>query len=321
MRIIIYGAGGVGCVIGGHLALKGHDVLLIGRPGHVNEINRNGLSLVTPGGVHELKIPAVTHPDQIDFKQDDVVFLCMKGQDTEKALQELSALTDKIPVFCVQNGVRNEETASEYFEIVYGVMVRVGAIYLKDGEVMARRDPPGWLVMGRYPDGADELLEPVSSALRDAGFPVMITPDVMSYKWGKLMGNLANSIIAITNAGRKEIGELAGPVRGELNKLLIEAGIKCIPGKQLEEEWPVMKIPIRASLDVEAHSSSWQSLKRKQGTVETEFMNGEAVRLAKKLGKEAPLNEKLVQIMQEMAANGEEPGKYSIDELARELGI
>ena len=78
MRIIIYGAGGVGCVIGGHLAHVGHDVLLIGRPGHVNKINENGLRLVTPGGVHELKIPAVTHPDQIKFHQDDAVFLCMK---------------------------------------------------------------------------------------------------------------------------------------------------------------------------------------------------------------------------------------------------
>jgi 2-dehydropantoate 2-reductase len=42
MRTIIYGAGGIGSVVGGHLARIGHDVLLIGRPGHVNAINEHG---------------------------------------------------------------------------------------------------------------------------------------------------------------------------------------------------------------------------------------------------------------------------------------
>ena len=43
MRIIIYGAGGIGGVMGGHLARTSQDVVLIGRPGHVNAINKNGL--------------------------------------------------------------------------------------------------------------------------------------------------------------------------------------------------------------------------------------------------------------------------------------
>jgi len=33
MRVIIYGAGGIGGVVGGHLARAGHDVVLIGRRG------------------------------------------------------------------------------------------------------------------------------------------------------------------------------------------------------------------------------------------------------------------------------------------------
>ena len=47
MRIIIYGAGGAGCVIGGHLAQTGYDVVLIGRPGHVNKINDKSESRVS----------------------------------------------------------------------------------------------------------------------------------------------------------------------------------------------------------------------------------------------------------------------------------
>ena len=245
----------------------------------------------------------------------------MKGQDTEKALQELSVLSDELPVFCIQNGVRNEEIAAEYFKNVYGVMISVGAVYLEDGEVMSRREPPGWVIMGSYSGGSDDLLTAVESRLRHAGFLVKVTPDVLPYKWGKLMLNVGNSVIAITDARRGGTEFITNEARRELRELLEEAGIKCISMKDLKKEWPEAQAPLRASLDIKAHSSSWQSLKRKQGSVETDFLNGEVVRLAKKLGKEAPVNNKLIQIMQDMAANGEEPGKYTITELAKELGI
>jgi len=52
MRLIIYGAGGIGGVIGGHLARTGHDVVLIGRPGNARAINEHGLCLITPTGTH-----------------------------------------------------------------------------------------------------------------------------------------------------------------------------------------------------------------------------------------------------------------------------
>lgn len=63
----------------------------------------------------------------------------MKGQDTEAAIEYLKAVIADAPVFCFQNGVRSEEIAAQYFSRVYGLMVRVGAVYLEDGEVIARR--------------------------------------------------------------------------------------------------------------------------------------------------------------------------------------
>lgn len=55
--------------------------------------------------------------------------------------------------------------------------------------------------------------------------------------------------------------------------------------------------------------------------METEFLNGEIVRVAKRLGLEAPLNEKLVIMICEMAANHELPGKYTHDQLSEMLGL
>ncbi|MBA7635714.1 hypothetical protein ES703_43318 [subsurface metagenome] len=321
MRHIIYGAGGIGCVIGGHLARTGHDVILIGRPGHVTAINERGLRLITPTGTHILQIPAVTEPAQIDFSPDDAVFLCMKGQDTEEALRTLREVTEDAPIFCFQNGVRNEEIAAGYFPRVYGVMVRVGAVYLNDGEVTARRDPPGWFIIGCYPQGTDELAEATANSLRTASFLVKTSGDAMPYKWGKLMGNLSNAIGAITNGGGSELNTISQATQQELQELLTQAGIHWISQDEVSGEWPDITAPLRGSLDTEAQSSTWQSLAREQGTVETEFLNGEVIRLARRLGRQAPINEMLLRISQEMAGNRELPGKYSPAQLSELLGL
>jgi 2-dehydropantoate 2-reductase len=321
MRVIIYGAGGIGGVVGGHLARTKHEVVLIGRSGNVQAINDQGLRLVTPTGTHTLKIPAVTSPKQINFKPDDVVFLCMKGQNTEEALIELKSIVKNVPVFCLQNGVRNEEIAAQYFPRVYGVMVRIGAVYLTDGEVTARRDPPGWLIMGRYPKGTDELVESVAKELRAADFMILVTPDVIPYKWGKLLNNLNNAIGGITNAKFGETRDIMQAVSKELTDLLTEANIRWKSNEEVARELPESAQPLRGSLTTEAQSSTWQSLARKTGNVETEFLNGEVVRLAKKLGKQAPLNEKLLSITLEMSARRETPGKYTPLQLRQLLGL
>jgi len=321
MRIIIYGAGGIGCVVGGHLARTGHDVVLIGRPGHVDAIRANGLKLVTPTGTHILRVPAVTGPDHVQFTPADVIFLCMKGQNTEAAMRDLKNVAADVPVFCLQNGIRNEEIVATFFPRVYGVMVRIGAVYLTDGEVVARRDPPGWLIMGCYPKGEDDLAGSVAAAVREAGFLSAVVDDVMPYKWGKLMDNLGNAIDGITNGPWRDILPIQRAAQRELKDLLAAAGIDWIPSDEVERRLPRLSAPVKAQINTEAKSSTWQSLARRTGTIETEFLNGEVVRLAQRLGRQSPINEKLWQISAQMSARRELPGKYTPPQLMAMLGI
>ncbi len=321
MRIIIYGAGAIGGVVAGPLHLTGTEVVLIGRSAHVSTIHEQGLRFVTPTETHTLRLPAVTGPDQIDFGPEDIVLLCVKGQNTDEALGDLRAVVEDIPIFCLQNGVRNEEIAAGYFPGVYGVMVRVGGVYVTAGEITARRDPPGWLIIGQYPGGKDDLAEEVADRLRRAGFFVLVTPDVMPYKWGKLMTNLGNAIGAITNARGGDSNRIYAAVHEEAQQILSRACIHWISNEELAERWPESTERPRNSLRTEAQSSTWQSLARRQGTVETDFLNGEIVRQAERLGIKAPVNQMLLRIAQEMAAGGETPGKYDPTELCRILGI
>lgn len=323
MKTVIYGAGAIGGTIGGHLALAGHEVALIGRPRHVEAIRAHGLRLVMPSGTHDLRLPAFTSPQEAGLQPEDPILLCVKGQDTEGALRDLQAAAPDVPVFCVQNGVRNEEAAARRFARVYGVMVRVGGVHLQPGEVIARRDPPGTLVLGRYPNGTDATVEAVAGQLREAGFLVLVSPDVMAYKYGKLLANLANAVGAITNAGGRDADyrRIVEAAEQEARSLLAQAGIAWVSDEQLAQEVPGLDGPARGQVEVEAGNSTWQSLARGQGSVETEYLNGEIVRLAGELNAEAPVNAALTRIALEMAARQERPGKHTPAELRALLGV
>lgn len=67
--------------------------------------------------------------------------------------------------------------------------------------------------------------------------------------------------------------------------------------------------------------SSWQSLARRTGDIETEHLNGEIVRLAHRLDREAPINAALTRLTRAAVSRGLGPGVYSVDELADLLGL
>jgi len=321
MRIIIHGAGAIGGVIGGHLARSGQDVVFIGRKKNVDAINHSGLRLITYSQTYTLQVPAVTSPVELEITPDDVVFLAVKSQNTEEALQELQAVTRDVPVFCFQNGVRNEETTSRYFPRVYGVMVRVGATYINDGEVESQHEPNGWLLMGRYPRGKDEVAEAVAEKLRAADFYVKVSEDVMPYKWGKLLANLSNGVRAICDCTEPEVAPVIDAAREELRNLLQEAGIPWKTDKDLAQEWDALSVPTKGNFGPNSKGSGWQSLARQSGSIEADYLNGEAVRLAEKLHRMAPVNERVIEICEEMARKQELPGKYSPDQLAALVGL
>ena len=84
-KIVILGAGSIGCWIGGHLIAGGAQVTLIGRERYAAQIVEHGLSLT------HFERPALQCED-VDFKTEtpalagaDIIALCVKSQDTLQA--------------------------------------------------------------------------------------------------------------------------------------------------------------------------------------------------------------------------------------------
>lgn len=321
MRFIIYGAGAIGGTLGGYLALGGYDVLLVDLPGPVHAIREHGLRLTTPKAKHVLRLEAVAGTEGIEFDENgkDVVFLCVKSQHTEIVLQELSSAVADVPVFCVQNGVRNEEKAAQYLSRVYGVMIRGAAVCLRDGEVQSTLDPPGVVLIGRFPEGVDDLAETAGMVLQAVGYHVRLVPDVMRYKWGKLIRNLWNPPKAITNTWDAGTRRVAAAARAEAQRVLERAGIDWVDQERLWQEWGAPQA--RARMEVKALGSIWQSLARGGGSSEAEYISGEIVRVAEQVGMDAPINRELTRIVMDMAALREPPGRYTAAELSALLGL
>ena len=114
MKIAVMGAGAVGCYYGAMLALAGHDVVLIGRASFVDAVSQNGLILEKDGERLEARVSASTDPAKI--RGAEVVMVCVKSGDTEKAGHQIAPHLDPVStVLSLQNGVSNAETLSDIF--------------------------------------------------------------------------------------------------------------------------------------------------------------------------------------------------------------
>jgi 2-dehydropantoate 2-reductase len=316
VRFIVYGAGAIGGVLGADLARAGHEVVLIARGRHLAAIRRDGLRVRTPDGDRVQHLPAAESPGEIGWRPGDVALFAMKGQDTGPALRELAAHADPdTPVVCVQNGVANERAALRQFANVYGVCVMFPATHLAPGVVVAHSSPvPGLLDVGRYPAGLDDTAHAVAAAFRAAGFGSQPRPDVMRWKYRKLLTNLGNAVNAVygPTAGAGPVADLVDRLRAEGETVLRAAGIDVATPEEdrqrrgdLLRTGPVEGVP-------RTGGSSWQSLARGTGTIEADQLNGEIVLLARLHGVAAPLNEQVRQLANRFARERREPGSAAM---------
>ena len=318
MRYVIYGAGAIGGAIGARLFQAGHDVVLVCRGAHLDAIRRDGLRLRTPDEDVRLRVPAVSHPREIDFRPDDAVILTMKTQDTEAALRdlELSAGTE-VPVICCQNGVENERLAARRFANVYAMLVALPATFLEPGMVTASSEPhTGVLHAGRYPRGVDATIERVCAALAASTFVSEPDPAAMRLKYTKLLTNMGNAVQVVTgadwqDAGARRLREQAGQ---EALACFRAAAIDFTPDDEYDAR---VHRHYHAPVDPGRRvvSSTLQSVLKGHTTIEVDYLSGEIVLLGALHGVATPCNSVLRRLAVRMAALGEPPGRYTAAEV------
>jgi 2-dehydropantoate 2-reductase len=317
MRIVVFGAGAVGGVIAGRLFEHGHDVVAIARGAHFAAMRERGMQLVDPDRTVTLPLPVVDDPARIDWQPGDAVLVTTKTNDSAGAFTALAAEAGPdVPVVCAQNGVENERIALRRFRNVYGICVMLPAEHLEPGVVRASSAPvSGLLDIGRYPAGRDEVADEVAAALSKATFESVTRPDIMRWKYRKLLMNLGNAVEALYAPG-DDARELARLVRREGSAVLEGAGIDCASSEEDRERRGDRLTPRLPR----GGGSTWQSLRRGTGALESDYLNGEIVLLAGLHGLECPANAALQAAANDAARRGVEPGSLRASDLLRGVG-
>ena len=282
MKIAVMGAGAVGCYYGFKLARAGHDVVLIGRPQHIEAIERQGLRLQTQTLDLHIYVSASTEASAVQRAQ--LVLFCVKSGDTESGAAAIRPhLAPDALVLSLQNGVENADRLRALLpQQVIAAAVYIGVEMVGPGHV--RHHGRGELVI--EPSLASD---DVARALIAAGVPTEISDNVRGALWAKLILNCAyNALSAITQLpyGRLVKGEgvtaVMRDVVGEC-AAVAKADSVILPG---DVDEAVRKI---AETVPGQYSSTAQDLARGKRS-EIDHLNGLIVRRGEALGIATPTN-------------------------------
>ncbi len=321
MRFVVFGAGAIGCAVGARLFQGGQDVTLVARGEHGRALASTGLVVEAPEEFETLAVPAVTDPASLDWYPDSVVLLAVKGQHTEEALGQLAHAPRQTPVVCMQNGVDNERQVLRRFPNTYGICVMCPATQLRPGVVQIHSAPvSGMLDLGRYPSGIDATGQAIADAIETTTFLSVARPDIMRWKYRKLLMNLANAVEALCGPDGR-FSPLSEAARREGAEVLRAAGIDVASAEEDRERRADNLRLVTTPSGEWRGGSSWQSLARGAGSIEAEYLNGEIVLLGRLHGVPTPVNAVLQEAAVEAALRGDPPGTSSMEELSELAGI
>jgi 2-dehydropantoate 2-reductase len=327
LRIVVAGAGSIGCYVGGCLALAGRDVTLLLRPALAAAIARAGLRVSDLDGMDRpVPPPAVrlaTDPAAA-LAQADIVLVTVKSGDTA-AMAGLIAEhgSSGATVVSLQNGVGNVDVLLSRLggmaRVVPGMVpFNVVQTHIPGGPPRFHRATSGTVLIGAGVTGLRE-------ALRAEGLAVAESGDMTGVLWGKLLLNLNNALNAL--AGVPLAAELADRRWRQLLARQIDEGLAvlktagirpariegvpptAVPRILRLPDWLFKRVAGRMlAIDPQARSSMWEDLERRRPT-EIDHLQGAVLALAAKMGRRVPLTERIVRLVKQAeAARAGSPG-------------
>jgi len=306
-RVAVVGAGAVGCYYGGMLARAGVPVTLIGRPAHVEAMQRDGLRLTT--AAFDQRIPVDASTDIGAVAGAALVLVCVKSTDTEATARQLGAhLAPAANVLSLQNGVDNAPRLQALLHrpvapaVVYVATEMAGPGHVRHmgrGELVIPSD----IGTGAQAERADGGMssDDIVRLFGHAGVPVELSDNVLGALWAKLLLNCGyNAISAITDLpyGRMAaMPDIVRTVHGAVAECLAvaEALQVTIPG----DVWAAVE-RIASSMPAQ-FSSTCQDLRRGKPT-EIDHLNGYVAREGERLGVATPINRTLLALVKALEA-------------------
>ena len=300
-KVVVLGAGSVGCYFGGMLARAGHDVTLIARANHVEAITNNGLHMDCQSFQDYVQVKA--RSDYIPLSDADIVLCCVKSPDTEFVINEVKPYLNKSAVILsLQNGVDNAERIAKLVDNpTYPTVVYVATAMVGPGKL--KHFGRGELVLGALGNNSNEL-NALSDFFQLSNVPCEISSNIRKDLWLKFLVNCSyNGISAI---GQIQYGKMVS--NPEIVNLINQITEECL---MVAEKQGVMISATEASQANHAigvtmsgqKSSTAQDLVKGKLT-EIDYLNGLIVRRAAEYGLSAPANQAVYALVKMLEKNG-----------------
>jgi 2-dehydropantoate 2-reductase len=230
-RIAVVGAGAIGGWVAARLALAGHNVGLLVRPGRVAAY-AGGIKLVDRQ--ESATAPLRAGEDAVELGAQDVVLLAVKAFDLLAAAEAAQPLiapeTVLVPLI---NGVPFWFTAEPLASVDPGGSIAaalptgqlVGAVVhasvRREGAAEVHVQKVDQLILGEPTGGASERVDRLAALLTASGIPARADPDIRRAVWYKAWGNMTiNPLSALTLA---TADRLVGECRDFLLAAMAEA--------------------------------------------------------------------------------------------------
>jgi len=333
MNIAIFGAGSIGCYLGGQLVHGGAGVTFIGRQRFKSEVEKNGLTL-THFERDDINLPANKFAFSLDPKDiaaADIILLTTKSQDTAEAATSIAAhAKPNAIIISFQNGVSNPEVLRESLsQDVLGAIVPFNVTGKGPGRFHCGTE--GDLTVQSM---TDERLKTLQALFAKAGQGLVISDNILDVQWGKLLVNLNNAFNTLTGGTLRD-GLLQRDYRRAL-ALVVEEGLGVAKGagikpaafgkadaakmiKILRLPNVIYKIIINRIVKIDAAARSSMLDDLEMGRVsEIDYLQGEIVRLAEATGQSAPYNKIIYDLIHDAFAKGQSP-KFSGSEIYNQL--
>ena len=303
MKIVVLGAGALGCALGGVLTEGGHEVWLVNRgQAHVDSMNQHGLKVREEDVDRFVKVHAATHCSGVDLASGpvDLVIVLVKSFHTKEAIESAKPiLSQDTVVLSLQNGLGHEDILADVVgqARVLAGKTYAGGVLIGTGHIIAGTQGKE-THLGELNGEVTPRVTRIAEVFNQAGLLTYVSENIMGTMWDKLLVNVATGALSgITRLAYGDLYKLPEVEACAIAAVAEAMAVAKAKGIQLSVTDPQQPwVKAAAGLPYEFKASMLQSLE-KGSITEIDFVNGAVVRWGAQLGVPTPVNQTLVACM------------------------
>lgn len=322
----VFGAGLIGCYLGGVLTSLGFETQLICRTATKIKLN-HGIKL-SDYQDHQQTVPQVKViddkqliSDSSKIKKARFLWLTVKCTGIEQASKDIAPLVDKDTIiFCCQNGLGSDAVLKKRYpdNLVLRVMVPFNVVEMSPGHY--HRGSQGQMTI-EHTNGSEAGIRALVMSLNSILLPLSTTEDMDALLWAKLQLNLGNSVNALADIPVKAMLEqrdyrkVIALLMTELLQVVDALGITLpkVTALSAHKVPMVLRLPNfifsrvankMLAIDPNVRSSMWWDVSQGKKT-EIEHINGAIIKHAQALNIPCSANHKISELIRELSPDAD----------------